>query len=157
MPTIIVASLETHAGRTAVTAGLGVRLAAAGRAVQLARVRSADGADAPAEDDAQALASVPGCTSPGRALSEQDALALAQSATESLLLIEAPAGNPKELAERLSARVVLIAPDVSDLALGDLATTASVLGDTLAGVIAVRQPERSVESVAASIGERGLT
>lgn len=157
MPTIIIASSEPHAGRTAVTAGIGARLAAGDRAVQLARIRSADGSDAPAEDDAQALAAVPGCTSSGRALSEQDALALAQSATDSLLLIEAPAGDPKELAERLSARVVLVAPDVNDLALGDLATTVSGLGERLAGVIAVRQPGRFADSAAGSLGKRGLS
>lgn len=156
MPSIIIASLEPHAGRTAVTAGLGRRLATDGRTVQLARVRSADGSDAAAEDDAQSLAAVPGCTAPGRALSEQDGLALVQSATDSLLLIEAPAGNPKELAERLSGRVILVAPDVSDRALGELATTASGLGEILAGVIAVRQPERSLESAAESMRERGL-
>ncbi len=155
MSTIVIASLNPRAGRTTVTAALGARLAAEGRAVRLARLRSADGADAPAEDDAQVLATVAGCSSSGRAFTEQEALAEATDGG-STLLIEAPAGEPRELAQKLSARVILVAADAGDQALGNLAAAATALGDALIGVIAVRQQERALESVAARLGERGL-
>ncbi len=157
MPTIIIASLKPRSGRTTVTAALGARLAAEGRTVRLVRVRSADGADAPGEDDAQVLANVPGCSSAGKALTEQDALSEIQGAGDAIVLVEAPAGNPKALAERLSAKVVLVTPDAGDEALGTLSTAASELGGTLTGVIAVRQSDRVLETTATTIEERGLT
>ena len=155
MSTIIIASLQPRAGRTTVTAALGARLAAGGLSVRLARLRSADGADAPAEDDAQMLATVAGCASSGRALTEQEALAEAADGG-STLLIEAAAGDPQELAQKLSAGVVLVTADAADLVLADLALVASALGDALFGVIAVRQQERALEPVAARLAERGL-
>jgi BioD-like phosphotransacetylase family protein len=51
---------------------------------------------------------------------------------------------------------VLVTADVDDQALAGLATTASSLGDALIGVIVVRQQERALESVAATLVERGL-
>ncbi len=157
MPTIIIASQEPRAGRTAVTAGLGALLATEGRTVRLARTRSADGADALAEDDAQVLANVPGCSSTGKALTEQDLLTEIQSAADAIVLVEAPAGNPKALAERLSANVVFVTPDVGDEALGKLSAAASELGETLIGVIAVRQSDRMLKAPATNMEERGLT
>ena len=155
MSTIIIASLNPQAGRTTATAALGARLAADGMFVRLARLRSADGADAPAEDDAQVLATVAGCTSSGGAVTEQEALSEAADGV-STLLIEAPAGDPAELAQKLSARVVLLTADADDQAIADLASNASALGDALIGVISVRQQERAMESVAARLNERGL-
>ena len=155
MSTIIIASLQPRAGRTTVTAALGARLGAGGLSVRLARLRSADGADAPAEDDAQMLATVAGCVSSGRALTEQEALAEAADGGPTLL-IEAAAGDPQELAQKLSAGVVLVTADAADLVLADLALVASALGDALFGVIAVRQQERALEPVAARLAERGL-
>ncbi|MCI0777827.1 MAG: hypothetical protein J4N95_06580 [Chloroflexi bacterium] len=155
MSTIVIGSLLPRAGRTTATAALGARLAADGLSVRLARLRSADGADAPAEDDAQVFATVAGCSSSGRALTEQEALTEAADGG-STLLIEAPAGEPKELIQKLSARVVLVTVDVADPALADLASAASALGDALIGVIAVRQQERALEPVAARLSERGL-
>ena len=157
MPTIIIASQEPRAGRTAVTAGLGARLAAEGRTVRLARTRSADGADAPAEDDAQVLATVPGCSSTGKALTEQDLLSEIQSVADAIVLVEAPPGSPNALAERLRAKVVLVMPDAGDEALGKLSAAAAELGETLIGVIAVRQPGRVLQATAATLEEHGLT
>ena len=155
MSTIIIASLKPRAGRTTVTAALGARLAAGGPSVRLARLRSADGEDAAAEDDAQMLATVSGCSSSGRAITEQEALSAASDGA-STLLIEAPAGDVRELAQKLSARVVLVTADAGDALISDLASTASALGDALIGVIVVRQQERALESAAATLGERGL-
>src|SRR3990170_15556 len=141
MPTILIASLQPGEGRTAVTAGLGASLAEAGRSVRLLRIRSAAGADPAAEDDARTLASVPGCASPGTAVSQQDAQAQAAQANgDEVLLIEAPPGPPRELAARLSAKVALVSAQTDDLRLGDLASAAATLGDALLGVVLTRVP-----------------
>ena len=58
MSTLLIASLQPGEGRTTTTAALGARLAAEGRNVRLLRIRSPEGADAAAEDDARTLAAV---------------------------------------------------------------------------------------------------
>ena len=97
MSTILIASLQPGQGRTAIAAGLGARLAAEGRAVRLMRLRSNDDADPAARDDAQALASVPGCEAERSAASEQEALSATQGDARTLHLVESPAGVPNEL------------------------------------------------------------
>ncbi len=152
MPTIIVASQHPQAGRTAVTAALGALLAQQGRSVQLARLRPSEGPDRGAEDDARRLASVPGCTASATAVTEQDALVLAREAGDAgVVLIEAPAGVPSELAGRLSARVVLVAGDADDLS-----SARSSLGAALAGVIATRVPGRRLDTLLAEIESQGV-
>jgi hypothetical protein len=155
MPTILFASLQRGAGRTTVTAALGGLLAGEGRAVRLLRVRAQEGADAAAEDDARTLAAVPECSSPGTALSEQDAHAQATQATAAgqVCLIEAPPGVPAALASRLSASFVLISPDPDG---GDLALAARELGDKLLGVVLLRQPEARRARVRRLAEEPGL-
>ncbi|MDP3703215.1 MAG: hypothetical protein Q8R78_02375, partial [Candidatus Omnitrophota bacterium] len=155
MSTTIVASLQPGDGRTTITAGLGACLADAGPAVRLLRVRAPEGADAPAEDDARALAAVPGCDSPGGAVTPQDAQAQARDA-DSVTLIEAPPGDASELAGSLAARILLVSSSADDLRLGDLASARARLGDAFAGVIFCRQPERRLEQVRSLAEERGL-
>lgn len=154
MSTLLIASLQPGEGRTTAVAGLGALLAEAGRSVRLLRLRAAEGADAAAEDDARALAAVPGCDSPGKAVTEREALAAA-AAKDAICLIEAPAGDASELASRLSARVVLVTTPPDDLAAGDLASAAAALQDALLGVVVLRQPESRLDAAAASL--RGLT
>ena len=156
MPAIIIASLQSGEGRTAVAAGLGALLAAEGRTVKLLRLRVEEGADAPAEDDARALAATPGCSGARAAVSEQDAQAQAREAGDAVLLIEAPAGVPAEPATKLAARVILVTSQLDDLRLGDLVAARDALGGALAGVIATRQTERSLGQVEARLTERGL-
>ncbi len=164
MSTLLIASLQPGEGRTTTTAALGARLAAEGRNVRLLRVRSPEGADAAAEDDARTLAAVPGCASPRAALSEQEAQAEANSANaagdvciiETLPGGETPPGLPHELAVRLAARVVLVSAGVNELRPGGLAEAAQTLGDTFLGVVATRQPERRLDAAEAELRERGL-
>lgn len=137
-------------GRTTVTAALGALLASQGRNVRLARLRSPEGADAGAEDDARALALTPGCTASASAVTEQDALVLARDAGDGVLLIEGPPGVSSELAGRLSARVVLVAG-----AGEDITPAKSSLGDVLAGVIVVRAPDRRLAALAGEIESKG--
>ena len=154
MPTIIIASLQPGEGRTATAAGLAAGLSKDGRSVRLLRIRNETGADAPAEDDARALALVPGCDSSGSAVTEQDAQAAA--GTDGLTIIEAPAGSTAELASKLAARVVLVAARADEQRAGDLASEANTLGDALLGVIVTRQAERMVSAAQKSLEDCGL-
>ncbi len=163
MSTLLIASLQPGEGRTTTAAALGARLAAEGRNVRLLRVRSPEGADAAAEDDARTLDAVPGCASPRAALSEQEAHTEANSANAAgdVCIIEMPPGKtppgiPHELAVRLSARLVLVSAGVDELRLGDLAAAAQTLGDTFLGIVATRQPERRLDAAEAELRERGL-
>ena len=158
MLTILIASLQPAEGRTTVAAGLVACLAEQGRAVRVARIRAAEGADAPAEDDARALAAVPGNVSPGRAITEQEALAQAQEAGSAggLLIIETQPGAPNHLAARLGARVILVSSAPDDLALGEAATAASGLGQSLLGVVLTRQSERRLAAARSLLERRNV-
>ena len=156
MAVILIASLAPGEGRTAIAAGLGALLAEGGSDVRLLRLRSADQADAAAEDDARALAAVPGCSAAAGAVSEQEAQTQAAENANALLLIETPAGVPAELADRLDAKVVLVSADAGEGRVGDLAAAAEQLGKASLGVIATRQPERTLARVRDRITERGL-
>ena len=159
MPIILVGSLHAGEGRTTTAAGLGACLADEGRAVRLLRIRSAEGADPAAEDDAQTLSLVPGCASPRSAVSEQEAQAQASEAgtTGGICIVEAPSGAPTELAARLAARVVLVGSQVDDLHMSDLVAAAEAVGDALLGVVVTRQPERRLAPVRHALQERGIT
>jgi BioD-like phosphotransacetylase family protein len=156
MSTILVASLEPKAGRTTITAALGVLLAREGMTVQLGRLNVHD-SDSGAADDAQTLAGVPGCNASGQALTEQEALTVARASGEGVVVLEAPAGNPRELAEKLGAKVVIVTPTIEDLVLGDLTSTVASLGDACVGLVAVRQQKRALEAARGAIEGRGLT
>ena len=159
MPTILIASLQPGEGRTTLAAGLGACLADEGRSVRLLRIRSAEGADPAAEDDAQTLSLVPGCASPRSAVSEQEAQAQASEAgtTGGICIVEAPSGAPTELAARLAARVVLVSSQADELRLSDLVAAAEAVGDALLGVVVTRQPERRLAPVRDALQERGIT
>jgi BioD-like phosphotransacetylase family protein len=158
MPTIVIASLEAGEGRTTVAAALGALLAEQGRTVRLIRFRSDEEDLAAAQDDARALASVPGCQAEGSAVSAQDAQAQSRDAgaAGAVCLVEAPAGDAKDLASALSARVVLVTSSAADLKLSDVAATAAALGDSMAGVIVLRQKESTLAKARAALTERGL-
>lgn len=158
MPAILIASLQPGEGRTTAAAALGALLAGDGRTVRLARLRAAEGADPAAEDDARVLAAVPGCAASSAAITEQEAQTQARDADAAgaVLLIEAPAGAPAELAGPLSARVVVVSDRADDLHIGDLASAAGTLSDALVGVIVMRQPERRLAGVESVFQGRGV-
>ena len=155
MPTILIASLQPGEGRTTTTAALGAHLAREGHIVRL--ICTSQDEDTAAEDDARSLASVPGCSAPEAAVSEQAAqLEATALASDAFALIETPPGAPAELAARLSARVILVSAQADDLRLGELAATAQSLGDALIGVIVTRQHERRLAAIRSACDERNL-
>ncbi len=157
MSTIVIASLEAGEGRTTAGAGIGASLAGRGRSVRLLRVRSAESADPPAEDDARSLAGVPGCAAARNALSEQEALGDVAGAGDAVCIVEAPAGDPAALAARLSARVALVTSRCDEQRLSDLAAQAWSLGEALAGVVVTRHPERASAAAREALATGGLT
>ena len=159
MPTLLIASLQPGAGRTTVVAGLGAWLAGQNHSVRLLRTCSDTGADPAAEDDAQTLAATPGCTAPAGAASEQDAQAQAgeTDAAGAVCLIETAVGVPTDLADRLSASVVLVSAHSDEQHLTELSVAAQSLGERLLGVILTRQPERRLTKIETVLRERELT
>lgn len=101
MSRILVAGAQPGAGSTTVAAGLGYRLALAGRAVRFVRLAG----DARAEGDARTFATFEIADAAGVPMAEADLPADDGTVT----IIEAPAGaDAAGLARRLGARLVLV-------------------------------------------------
>jgi len=154
---LIIASVASPAGKTALTAALGHLLAEAGRPVRLLRLRPEGGEDARSEDDARALAAVPGCTSPGRALLLRDVRAHAREAAAAggVAIVEVPTlqeGLPK----KLSAKVLLCSIGSPEKQMADLTKLAASLGEALLGVVATAVPRAGLERAASVLAEAGL-
>lgn len=128
MSVLIVASSEARAGRSLVAAAAAYRLGRAGKAVTLARLSG----DASAHPDARTFAALEGVISPGRALSVDDAKAIAGD-----VVLEAPPGSVASVIAALGARVLVV-----DGGAGD------VPADALAGRVLTRVPTSQVGAVA---------
>jgi BioD-like phosphotransacetylase family protein len=133
MSVLIVASSEGRAGRSLVAAAVAYRLGRAGTAVTLARLAGDGSADA----DAKTFASLEGVASPGRALSVDDAKAVAGN-----VVLEAPPGAVAALVTALNARVLVVDADPGDVA-----------ADAFAGRVLTRVP---AAQVAAAAGRPGV-
>jgi BioD-like phosphotransacetylase family protein len=151
MPPFIIVSDAPRQGRTAVAAGLAAYLARAGQSVQLGRLRAGEAADPEAEDDAHTLASVPGVSATGTALTLQEAISAAAAPSGGVILLEAPAGLDLDLVGRLSARAILVTTDPQGLGVAG-----QTLDGALAGVVVTRQSERSLEQGAAAVESSSL-
>lgn len=157
MKNLVVTSAVSSAGKTAVSAGLGWLLAEAGRPVRLLRLHAEESQDPRAEDDADTLAAVPGCSSPGRALAVTEAVAQAEGANAEggLAIVEAPDADP-DTVRRLSARAVLCVADAWETQPTEHRRLADTLGDTLLGVVATAVPRLRLSEVASALAKAGL-
>jgi BioD-like phosphotransacetylase family protein len=157
MKNLVVTSAVSPAGKTTVSAGLGSLLAEAGHSLRLLRLRSEESQDAGAEDDARALAAVPGCSSPGRALPLAEAVAQAEeaSAGDAMAIVETPSGDG-EIARRLRAGVMLCVAGAAETQLTQLRRLADTLGDALLGVMATAVPQSQQREAASTLMEAGL-
>ena len=163
MSVLLIASSEPRAGRSLIAAAIAYRIGRAGTAVTLARL---DG-DESAAPDAAAFAALEGIVTPGKPVSAADAAKLSGD-----VVLEAPAGSVKALADALKARVIAVghaqsaaidAPPstfagsiVARVAAADLAAVGA-----RAGVLAVLAEDRtlaapSVGDVAAALKARWL-
>ncbi len=128
MSVLIVASSEARAGRSLVAAAAAYRLGRAGKAVTLARLSG----DTSAGADARTFAALEGVISPGRALSIDDAKAIAGD-----VVLEAPPGPVASAIGALGARVLVVDGGVGD-----------VPADALAGRVLTRVPASQVAAAA---------
>ena len=135
MGVLIVASSQPRVGRSLVAAALAYRIAREGKPVTLARLSG----DESAEHDASTFASIECLSSQGKPTGAGDVASLSGD-----VVLEAPAGPVKQIAQQLGARVVAVGAASSP------ATDAS--GDTLAGMIVTKVPESEVSAVSARSG-----
>jgi len=132
MAVLIVASSQPRVGRSLIAAALAYRLARDGKPVTLARLSG----DESAEPDARSFASIEYLPSPGKPIGAGDVASLSGD-----VVLEAPAGPARQLAQQLGARVVAVGTASSP------ATDAS--DDTLAGTIVTKVPESEMTAVSA--------
>ena len=147
MPAVLIAAPESLSGKTTVAAALGRRLADSGRRVALWRLAG----DANAADDARLLAGL--AFNADRRSEPLEAAAL--SADADVLLVEAPAGDPRSALEALSARAVVVVAYADPLP-ADLPSFCAALGDSCAGVAITRVPVRRLEATRAAAGAIGV-
>ena len=163
MSVILVASSEPRIGRSLIAAAIAYRIGRDGKPVTLARL---DG-DESAAADAAAFAALEGIVTSGKPVTAEAAAKLKGD-----LVLEAPAGSVKALAESLKARVVVVGSPTSSptdapaSAIAGIIVTRVVASDvgavgSRAGVIAVLPEDRilaapSVSDVASALNARWL-
>ena len=147
MPALVIASLQPLSGKTAVAAGLAYRLQQAGRSVAVLRLVG----DAHAEADARLFAALAFNAHKGA----EPVAAAAPASEADVTLLEAPAGDPKETASSLSAKVIVVAAYADPLPDG-LAALRQSLGDAYAGAIITRVPKSRLEATERAAAGLGL-
>ena len=146
MSSFLIVAPEPLSGKTAVAVALGQRFKDAGRTVALARLAG----DGHADPDAGLYAGLafndrrrPGPVEPQDAGTDAD-----------VTLIEAPAGDPRGLAESLSARALVVAAYAHPLP-ADLPSFCGALADSCAGIVITRVPRRRLEATRAAAQDLG--
>ncbi|GEM_PF-382715 len=158
MRTLLIASLEPHAGKTGIAAALTQRLAYEGRRVLALRLGAAG--DARAAADAGFFATLPGARGRGGAPLPADSVSgdIARLAEDGSAIVEAPDGaDVASLANALNASAILIhrglPSDDDTLRLQNLALE---LGDRFLGVVLTALPKRAVAPARAALDEAAL-
>jgi BioD-like phosphotransacetylase family protein len=143
---LLIVAPEPLSGKTAVAVVLGQRFKDAGSTVALIRLAGDGHADA----DAGLYAGLafndhrrPGPAEPQEAVTDAD-----------VTLIEAPAGDPRGLAESLPARALVVAAYAHPLP-ADLPSFCGALGDSCAGIVITRVPRRRLEATRAAAQDVG--
>lgn len=135
MSVLLIASPEPRAGRSLIAAAIAYRIGREGTPVTLARLDGDESAGA----DAAAFAALEGIVTPGTPVSAADVAKLAGG-----LVLEAPAGSVKALAEALQARVIAVGHAQS--------AAIDAPPSTFAGRIITRVPAADVAGVGARAG-----
>ena len=147
MPALLIASPEPLSGKTTVAVALGRRFSDDGRTVALLRLAG----DGHAGDDATLFAGLAFNAKRQREPVEPAAAA----ADADVTLVEAPAGDPRQLAQSLSARTVVVTAYADPLP-ADVPSFCEALGDSCAGVAITRVPGRRLEATRAAVGAIGV-
>lgn len=142
MPPLLIAAPASLSGKTTAAVALGHRLKDTGRAVALLRLTGGDHA----ADDARLFAGLAFNISHRAEPVQAAAVAVAD---EDFTLIEAPAGDPRQAAEPLSAKTVVVVAYADPLP-ADIPSFCEAMGDSCAGVIITRVPSRRLEATRAA-------
>ncbi len=142
MPPLLIAAPASLSGKTTAAVALGHRLKDAGRAVALLRLSGGDHA----EDDARLFAGL--AINISHRAEPVQAAAVA-GADEGFTLIEAPAGDPRQAVEPLSANTVVVVAYADPLP-ADIPSFCEAVGDSCVGVIITRVPSRRLDATRAA-------
>jgi BioD-like phosphotransacetylase family protein len=132
MAVLLVASSEPRVGRSLIAAAIAYRAARDGRAVTLARLAG----DESAQHDARAFAAIELLTAPGAPITSADVASLSGD-----IVLEAPAGSVKELAQQLGARILVVAAPASP--------PTDAPDDAIAGTIVTNAPAADIAAISA--------
>ncbi len=151
MSRIVVASAQPNAGATTIAAGLAHRLAYAGRNVRLERIEGDDRA----ARDSMTFAGLEVADASGAPIAEAS---LTPDTSDTVTIIEAPAGDAAALAQRLGARLVLVSLERIDAPSG---ATVVLNHQRSAGLLAVPEDRLlaapTVERIIEASGARVLS
>jgi BioD-like phosphotransacetylase family protein len=148
MPSFLIAAPQTLSGKTTVAVGIAKRFTDAGRSVALLRLAGDQNAAADAElfaglaFNARRQAQP---VEPGAATADAD-----------VTVIEAAAGDPRQLAGTVSAKVVIVVAYAEPLP-ADIASYCRALENSCAGVIITRVPRRRLEATRAAAESSGAS
>ena len=148
MAPLLIAAPESLSGKTTVAVAFGQRFKDAGRTVALLRLTGGGHA----ADDARLFAGLAFNASRRAEPVQAEAVAVAD---EDVTLIEAPAGDPRQAAERLSAKTVVVVAYADPLP-ADIPSFCEAMGDSCAGVIITRVPSRRLEAMRAAAEAIGV-
>lgn len=146
MATLVVASPDHLSGKTTVAAALGQRLAAEGKKAALLRIEG----DGHAAADAAVLAALEFNARPLAGPVAPSAVKAGAGVT----IVEAPAGDARELAASLSAKAVVVIA-YSDPLSADIPSFCRAFGDSCAGAVVTRVPARREEATRAAAEATG--
>lgn len=147
MPPLLIAAPETLSGKTTLAVALAHRFRDEGRSVALLRLAG----DGHAARDAALFAGLAFNLSPQRGPVEPGGA----TADADVTLIEASAGDARQLAESLSAKTVVVVAYADPLP-ADIPSFCDVLGDSCAGVAITRVPARRREATGAAAQAAGV-
>lgn len=147
MPVLLIVAPEPLSGKTTLTVGLARRFKDEGRSVALLRLVG----DERAEVDARFYA--------GLAFNERRDAAAAQagdaaSLKADVILVEAPAGDPREAVGAVRGKALVVI-SYSDPLSADLPSFCQALGDACSGIVITRVPQRRFEATREAVSEIG--
>ena len=158
MPVLLVASLRPLVGKTAVSVAIAQRLQQDGYRLALARLTAAE-PDEAAQADARCFAFLSLSAEKGDApfsLDEVAELAKGTSSSDSVLIVELPAGSPAGEAVRTLGGVVVLVERSADLTVDKVAALQKELGQAFAGLVLTAVPQARTAAIADTLAQKGI-
>jgi BioD-like phosphotransacetylase family protein len=158
MPVLLVCSLRPLVGKTAVSVGIAQRLDQDGHHLRLARLTTAE-PDEAARSDARCFASLSlSAEKKDHPLSLKEAadLGKANSSSDTVFIVELPAGSPPGEAAAALAGVVVLVERFADLAVDTVSTIQKELGDAFVGLVLTAVPQARTTAAAGTLAQKGM-